>query len=205
MGRAGPQTGKKECTKAPALETQPTFGASQSLAKGSRGDLGQPADGDITPITARRSGEATSAALKILEVESKLEQELADAKMQKAKATMARLALLKAQTDGSQSGKSRSGQRREPRVASPITAIVFERPVNLGANLEPELSVLIDDDNDGKVNLKQRLDDVALEEHRAREEAMRYQVLRQEMTELVDAAKAADDREAAGRQAVANE
>jgi hypothetical protein len=58
----------------------------------------------------------------IMEVESQLERELADVAAQKARATLARLALLKAQAEGSQGGGSRRGSKLVQRVAPVLPA-----------------------------------------------------------------------------------
>ena len=63
--------------------------------------------GDFSPISVRSSGDATTAAaLMIMEVENQVEQERAEAAELRAKATASRIALLKAQAEGSPSGGS---------------------------------------------------------------------------------------------------
>ena len=86
------------------------MGVIHSHVKGSRGDSVMVGD-DFSPVSVRSSGDATTAAaLMIMEVESQVEQERAVAAEQRAKATASRLALLKAQAEGSPSGGSRRGR-----------------------------------------------------------------------------------------------
>ena len=118
-----PQRNRRNAEVAVALSQpvgyQPALGAIQSHAKRSRGDP-VVVKGDSSPITVRSSGDATTAAaLLIMELESQMEQELSDAAAQKAKATMVRLALLKAQAEGSQGGGSaRSSRASRVAIAS---------------------------------------------------------------------------------------
>ena len=138
---------------------RPALGAVLSHAKGSRGDLVM-VRGDFSPISVRSSGTATTGAnLMIMEAESQLEQELAAAAAQKAKATAARLALLKAQAEGSQGGGSRCGSRMVQRVATDAPPNVDDmipiQPIPTEPNVDRDLSEMLDDDFDARVNLRQ--------------------------------------------------
>ena len=201
-----PKRGRRNAEVAVAL-SQP-IGYRPALGAVQRGSRGDPVvvKGDFSPITVRRSGDATTAAaLVIMEVESQMEQELADAAAQKAKATQARLALLKAQAEGSQGGGSRRGSRSEARVApgAQAGAPIPLPPVPQVPDVDRELSEMLDDELDARVDLRQRLDEAALRDHQVKQQSDRDQFLREQMAKEAAEASAAFAQESARRLAVA--
>ena len=131
----------------------PAMGAIQSRVKGSRGDP-VVVGGDFSPVSVRSSGDATTAAaLMIMEVESQVEHERAVAAEQRAKATASRLTLLKAHAEGSPSGGSRRGRSGVATLAQTNLPVPLqEGQQEPEDDISRELSMMMDDDLDAKVN-----------------------------------------------------
>ena len=184
----------------------PAMGAIQSHVKGSVGDSVM-VGGEFSPVSARSSGDATTAAaLMIMEVESQVEQERAVADEQRAKATASRLALLKAQAEGSPSGGSRRG--RSGVATLPQTNL--PQPLQDGrrvpeVDVSRELSMMMDDELDAKVNQRQKLNEAALLEHQQKEQLARDQFLRRQMADEAALEKAAYTAAVSQRLALAEE
>ena len=130
----------------------------------------------------RSSGDATTAAAQlIMEVESQVEHERAVVAEQRAKATASRLTLLKGQAEGSPSGGSRRGRSGVATLAQTnLPAPLQEGGQEPEVDISRELSMMMDDDLDAKVNLRQQLSEAALMEHQQKEQLARDQFLRRQ-------------------------